>query len=393
MDILFFGGAFDPVHRGHENILKAALNYKKFDKIIVMPTGTPGHKRRCRLPFALRKKMAEIAFDKICDGIEVSGYEGEKLGKSYSYITVDRLKEKYPEANVYFLIGGDSAIALDKWKNREYLQKNVVFLIAQREQNEEEELNSALKRIQKYSPNSRIIKTLVMPISSTELREKLTENLPAEDYIDRDVLKYIQENHLYSRDYYERNIGIAKRLIPLLLREKRAAHTKNVADLARKFAEKYGENPDKAYLAGLLHDIQKEADRDIVVARSVRSDDEERIRSKNYPVLHGFAAADFAKYEMGIDDPDLLMSLKSHTCGRPGMSTLEKIIYLADMLSRERDFPEKDYLLNLAWQDLDVAMDRALADSIKWLKDRGDGLDNDSVEAYNYFEAKLKNKL
>ena len=75
------------------------------------------------------------------------------------------------------------------------------------------------------------------------------------------------------------------------------------------------------------------------------------------------------------------------------MSTLEKIIYLADMLSRERDFPEKDYLLNLAWQDLDVAMDRALADSIKWLKDRGDGLDNDSVEAYNYFEAKLKNKL
>ena len=393
MDILFFGGAFDPVHRGHENILKAALNYKNFDKIIVMPTGTPGHKRRCRLPFDLRKKMAEIAFDKICDGIEVSGYEGEKLEKSYSYITVDRLKEKYPEANVYFLIGGDSALALDKWKNREYLQKNVVFLIAQREQNEEEELNSALKRIQKYSPNSRIIKTQVMPISSTELREKLTENLPAEDYIDRDVLKYIQENHLYSRDYYERNIGIANRLIPLLLREKRAAHTKNVADLARKFAKKYGENPDKAYLAGLLHDIQKEADRDIVVARSVRSDDEERIRSKNYPVLHGFAAADFAKYEMGIEDPDLLMSLKSHTCGRPGMSTLEKIIYLADMLSRERDFPEKDYLLNLAWQDLDVAMDRALADSIKWLKDRGDGLDNDSVEAYNYFEAKLKNKL
>lgn len=48
MDILFFGGAFDPVHRGHENILKAALNYKNFDKIIVMPTGTPGHKRRCR---------------------------------------------------------------------------------------------------------------------------------------------------------------------------------------------------------------------------------------------------------------------------------------------------------------------------------------------------------
>ena len=127
MDILFFGGAFDPVHRGHENILKAALNYKKFDKIIVMPTGTPGHKRRCRLPFALRKKMAEIAFDKICEGIEVSGYEGEKLRKSYSYITVDRLKEKYPEANVYFLIGGDSALALDKWKNREYLQKNVVY--------------------------------------------------------------------------------------------------------------------------------------------------------------------------------------------------------------------------------------------------------------------------
>lgn len=390
MDILFFGGAFDPVHKGHENILKVALNYKKFDKVIVMPTGTPGHKRRCRLPFALRKKMAEIAFEKIGGEIEVSGYEGEKLEKSYSYITVDRLKEKYPGATVYFLIGGDSALAVGSWKNREYLQKSAVFLIAQRERDEETELKSALEKIQKYSPNSRIIKTAVMPISSTELREKLAKGEPAEDYIDRDVLKYINENHLYSDDYYERNIGIAKRLIPLLLREKRAAHTRNVADLAKKFAEKYGENPDKAYLAGLLHDIQKEADRDIVVARSVRSDDEKRIKSKNYPVLHGFAAADFARYEMGIDDRDLLMSLKSHTCGRPGMSTLEKIVYLADMLSRERDFPEKEHLLSLAWQDLDIAMDRALADSIKWLKERGDGLDNDSVEAYNYFEAKLK---
>lgn len=129
MDILFFGGAFDPVHRGHENILKAALNYKNFDKIIVMPTGTPGHKRRCRLPFALRKKMAEIAFDKICDGIEVSGYEGEKLGKSYSYITVDRLKEKYPEANVYFLIGGDSALPLTSGKIGNICKKMLFFLL------------------------------------------------------------------------------------------------------------------------------------------------------------------------------------------------------------------------------------------------------------------------
>ena len=60
------------------------------------------------------------------------------------------------------------------------------------------------------------------------------------------------------------------------------------------------------------------------------------------PVLHGFAAADFARREMEIEDEEILMAIKSHTCGRQNMTDLEKVVYLADMLSEERNYPEKE---------------------------------------------------
>ena len=81
------------------------------------------------------------------------------------------------------------------------------------------------------------------------------------------------------------------------------------------------------------------------------------------------------------------MAIKSHTCGRRNMTDLEKIIYLADMLSEERNYPEKEPLLALAWENLDVAMEQALKDSINWLKEKGGEIDTDSYEALEYFTA------
>ena len=120
MDILLFGGAFDPVHNGHLNILKAALRYKHFDKVIIMPTGTPGHKTGCRAPFAARKIMCEKAFRGLGDNIEISDFEGRRFEKNFSYITVSHLKRQYPGANIWFLIGADSAVGLNTCKNSDY---------------------------------------------------------------------------------------------------------------------------------------------------------------------------------------------------------------------------------------------------------------------------------
>ncbi|MBR5521686.1 MAG: nicotinate (nicotinamide) nucleotide adenylyltransferase [Oscillospiraceae bacterium] len=387
MDILLFGGSFDPVHNGHYSILETALEYKKFDKIIIMPVGTPGHKDGCKVPFAIRKLMAETAFSKLGVDIEVSSFEGESTEKSYSYITVDHLKSLYPDGNIHFVIGADSAINMHRWVRWEYLAQNVTFLVFARDFDDWDEINQAVENIRKYSPDTTVLKSRVVPVSSTQLRETIAAGGDVSQWIDSDVEKIIKDNNLYVADYYARNLGTARLLVPLMLREKRARHTFNVEKLAARLAEKYGVDVNKARLCALLHDIMKQADEGIMLHRAIQSDIIDRIKDKPVPVLHGFAAADYAAKEMHIDDSDTLMAIKSHTCGRAGMSDLEKVIYLADMLSEERSYPEKENLLQLAWTDLDIAMEQALTDSINWLKEKNGVIDADSYAALEYFTA------
>ena len=387
MDILLFGGSFDPVHKGHYSILETALEYKEFDRIIVMPVGSPGHKPSCKAPFAVRKHLAEVAFSKLGANMEVSDFEGNSKEKSYSYITVDYLKERFPGATIWFVIGADSAVNMHTWKNWEYLAQNVNFLVFSREFDDGDELETAVAKIRSFSPDTTILKSRVVPVSSTQLRKMIAEGEDFSQWVDSDVEKLIKENGLYSDDYYTRNLGTARMLVPLMLREKRAQHTFNVEKLAAELAEKYSLDVQKARLCALLHDIMKQADEDIMLHRAMQSDIIEKIKDKPVPVLHGFAAADYARREMGIEDSETLMAIKSHTCGRSGMGDMEKVIYLADMLSEERNYPEKENLLYLVKnKGLDTAMLQALRDSINWLRERKGEIDRDSYEALEYFE-------
>ena len=385
MDILLFGGSFDPVHNGHENILRTALQYKKFDKIIIMPIGSPGHKASCKAPFPVRKYMVEQAFSDIGVDMEVSDFEGNSFEKSYSYITADHLKTLYPDGKIHFIIGSDSAINMHKWVNWKHLAQTVTFLVFDREKEENPLLAQAVENIRVYSPDTMVIKSQVFPVSSTQVRSMAANGEDISALVDHKVNDIIKEYHLYSADFYQKNIGTANLLIPLLLREKRAQHTFNVAKLAVAFAEKHGVDTQKARLAALLHDIMKQVPDHIMLHRAQQSDIINKINSKPMPVLHGFAAADFARREMDIEDEEIIMAIKSHTCGRRYMSDLEKVIYLADMLSEERNYPEKEPLLALAWENLDVAMEQALKDSINWLKEKGGAIDTDSYEALEYF--------
>ncbi len=384
MDILLFGGSFDPVHNGHINILRETLKARSFDKVIVMPTGTPGHKASCRAPFEVRRHWSQLAFSPLGESIEISDYENRQEGKSYSYLTVNHLKEEYPGARIFFLIGEDSAKTMPTWRNWETLAKNTAFLVLARDNDGDDDLKRAVEVIRELSPDTEYIKAPVFEISSTQIRRMAREGKDLTGLMPREVAGEIKEYCIYSEDEYERHVGTAKLLISLLLREKRAKHTYNVAGFAKQLAEIHGVDADKAYLAGLLHDIMKQVDEETLVKRAVNSEGE-RAKTKPHPVLHGFARADYIRKEMGIDDEDIINSIRSHTCGRAGMSDLEKVIYLADMLSPERRYPEKEYLTKIALRNLDTAMEAALRESIRWIKTKGGELDEDSVEAYKYF--------
>lgn len=181
------------------------------------------------------------------------------------------------------------------------------------------------------------------------------------------------------------SIAEAKRLAKRTLSEKRYTHTRNVQKLAVELAKRHGADADKAALAALLHDIMKEAPRE----RQLQLCEENDIIAGNvaqrpFPVWHGVAAAVYAKQFCGVEDEEILSAIACHTTGRAGMSLLDKIIYLADVASEERAYPEAQELRREAMTDLDKALVAGLGMSIAWLKKDGRPVDDATLDAYAY---------
>ena len=183
----------------------------------------------------------------------------------------------------------------------------------------------------------------------------------------------------------------AKELVRGRLSDKRYEHTINVKKMAVKLAKHYGTDPEQAALAALLHDAAKELPKQELL--QIFADNAiiaENAPARPLPVWHGIAAAILAETQWGITDPEILSAIRCHTTGKPGMSKLDKIIYLADMTSAERDWPGVDDLRALEMQDLDRALCDALKRSIDFVEEKGGSLDPESVAAYEYAKAHLE---
>jgi len=169
------------------------------------------------------------------------------------------------------------------------------------------------------------------------------------------------------------------------LKPKRLKHVFGVVDSIDALALKYGIDRNKARLSALYHDILKEnsANRLIEYIRENGEDPGELLHAGK--VLHSQAGAIFARVEGGILDEDILNAIRYHTTGREEMSTLEKMLYLADVIEAGRDYEGVDRLRDLSMKDLDLAMLHALNSSLRFLEDRNDYILISSVRARNYY--------
>ena len=183
----------------------------------------------------------------------------------------------------------------------------------------------------------------------------------------------------------------ARRLAQKRLSAKRYQHTLNVRRMAVKLAKRWGADPEKAALAALLHDTAKELPREemlqILKDNAIMA---ENAQNRPSPVWHGIAAAILAQTQWGVSDPEILSAIRCHTTGKPDMSKLDKIIYLADMTSAERDWPGVEELRALQMENLDRALCDALKRSIDFVEEKGGTLDPESVAAYEYAKAHLE---
>ena len=178
-------------------------------------------------------------------------------------------------------------------------------------------------------------------------------------------------------------IGEMKERLERTLLPKRYRHSLNVAQTAKNLAKIHHMDQNQAYLAGLLHDCGKGREAEYQLPDFPYSKDIPKEEFLFPSVVHEKLGAILAKEEYGVDDPEILSAISCHSTGKADMSDLDKIIYLADMLEPNRDFPGIERLRQQMSEDLSNATLLALNFSLQYLLEKGECIHPDSVRARN----------
>lgn len=383
MRIGIFGGTFNPPHLGHKHLAEEIKEKARLDKIIIIPANTPPHKESKALAEGShRVKMCELLFSE--SFYEISDIELKRQGKSYTVDTVLELKKLYLDDELFLIIGADMLMSFDKWYRYRDILSDIKLCVSVRDDDvKTADLCSYSKDVLKLDADKEeIIIADVEPwvCSSTCVRERLSLGLDCAELISVDVFNYARLNLIYESPFMD-----YKRLLREKLDDYRFLHSLNVAESAQILAGKYGCNEEKAYFAGLVHDIMKNASEEeqlqiikkggIILSRT----------EKNNPKLwHAIAGEAYLRTEAAITDSEILSSVKYHTTGKTGMSLLDKIIYVADYISAERNYPDVNVMRELALtKGLDEAALYALKYSFTSLSKQERLIHPDSVEYYN----------
>ena len=383
MRIGIFGGTFNPPHLGHKHLAQQMKSKAELDKIIIIPAGTPPHKVSKELADgAHRVKMCELIFSE--DFYEISDIELKRQGKSYTVDTVTELKKLYPYDELFLIIGTDMLMSFDKWYRYEDILSFVTLCVCVRDDEvKTAELSAFAKNTLGLDSEKReIIIADVEPCicSSTDVRHHLSLGIDATMLTSVEVYNYARLNLLYESPHIQ-----TKRLLREKLDDYRFLHSLNVAESAAVLALMYGEDDEKAYYAGLVHDIMKNASKEEQLQIMEKGDIILSRTEKNNPKLwHAMAGEAYLRTEMGITDKEILSAVRYHTTGKAGMTLLDKIIYIADYISAERNYPDVDVMRQLALtKDLDEAALYALKYSFTSLSQNEKLIHPDSVEYYN----------
>lgn len=176
------------------------------------------------------------------------------------------------------------------------------------------------------------------------------------------------------------------------LSDKRFKHCKNVAKAAKELASYYNLDENKAYIAGLLHDITKQMPKETQLEMIKKYDIKQDLIFINSPKLwHAKTGAAYVKDKLNINDEEILSAISYHTTAKAKMTKFEEIIYIADITSSDRNYEDVDIVRKLAFEDINKCMLYILKYIINNLIEKNSLICLDTVEAYNYYYLKIKN--
>lgn len=195
MKIGLFGGTFDPIHLGHLIVMENVLNFMNLDKIIILPSSNPPHKlNKDKTDVKLRVDMVKKAIENN-NRIILSTFEADNNEVIYSYQTINYFKEKYSADEFYYIMGEDSFMNIESWKNYKDLLRENLIVFARSSIDSQSSLVKKVKETNKE--NIHLINNLNINISSTLIRNLLKDGKSIRYLVTDDVYDFIMENKLY----------------------------------------------------------------------------------------------------------------------------------------------------------------------------------------------------
>ena len=379
-----YGGTFNPPHVGHIQAAKAAVEALGLTKLLLIPDRIAPHKimpGNSATP-EQRLEMLRLATAD-CPRMEVSDIELNREGPSYTYETILQLRKEYPEAELTLLMGTDMFLSFHTWRNPHIILENAALGVFYRgEKGEKAAIEAKKAEMEAQGAAVSLVENDVINISSTQLRRLLAFRC-AGDFLPEGVLDYIRENRLYDTRAPWKDLPMEEleRVVISLLNPNRVAHVLGCRDTAVELAKHWGADENDAARAGILHDITKAIDGPLQLTLcdaygKILSD-----FSKRYPkTLHALTGSLVAQRIFGENEA-VVSAIEHHTTGKANMNLLEKIIYVADYMEPNRDFPGVEKLRALAYSDMDAALKLGLEMTLEHLKRQGNEVSPESREA------------
>lgn len=208
MKIGILGGSFDPIHNGHVHMALAACDHFALDQVWLIPAGhSPNKDEQTMTDAKHRYQMCEIAA-KSDPRLVVSSIEIDSNERSYTYRTLQKLAQEYPDDRFYFIMGGDSLDYFERWVYPEIITKLCTILVMPRKPFHKDVLLDKIQKLNEiFSADIRLIDCDEYPISSTEIRKQLLQATPAESDFPEGVLDYIRTHHLYNATQHGADYG------------------------------------------------------------------------------------------------------------------------------------------------------------------------------------------
>lgn len=415
MQVGLLGGTFDPMHKGHLTLLESAMRRGSLDATVVMPAGSPYHKKdQVVSPAIYRYELCKRSLKPLVHTM-LSDMEILRDEATYTIDTVNALAEvQGSEERIALIYGSDVLFTILDWKEPELLLQKTTLLIAKRPEDELAEMEKQAQALRdNYGAEILFIEEPQLPVSSTRIRravrmekralyeercqlvfnylasepgrelkyiEFLDSSIPDkalgqwDKWLEPKVADFIRKNELYLKEVLltalkpetqDLLVDIERKLFGLISR-KRLIHSWNTLFTAVEMALRFSVDPDKTALAALTHDAAKELSREDLLFL-VPKNERAKYGKLNPAILHGPAGAHFVENIFGLADPDIKSAIYYHTTLHENPTALEKILFVADKIEPGRSFRDLEPIRKLSRKHLNAAALACLKDVERFL--------------------------